>query len=229
MTRVSHAGLTLLTVICLVAVRTAQADATLRLEVVGPNQNVEPGQPVQVRLYLTDLGGNEAAGFQAFLQYDQSELNFVSGSYTAAPFGLWVLDPIAASGGLIDLAAGIDVINRQPPTSADSLLVTLNFTSVAGGCGVRSVRFRTHNPPTRVTSPLGQSIVPLNLESLPGHGCAADFVINDAVNVSDLLALVGGWGPCPPTPTCCVGNLNNDQTVNVTDLLILIGMWGPCP
>ncbi|MHC5005284.1 MAG: hypothetical protein ACYTJ0_19450, partial [Planctomycetota bacterium] len=43
------------------------------------------------------------AGFQAFIAFDEAELTFVSGSYTAAPFGQPIIDPIAAVGGTIDL------------------------------------------------------------------------------------------------------------------------------
>jgi hypothetical protein len=56
-----------------------------------------------------------------------------------------------------------------------------------------------------------------------------------AVNVTDLLLVIGSWGTCanpsncpadaaPITPTS-VG----DGAVNVTDLLLIIGAWGTCP
>ena len=44
------------------------------------------------------------------------------------------------------------------------------------------------------------------------------------VCVSDLLAIIGAWGPCDG----CNEDLNNDGDVNVTDLLIVIDHWGPC-
>jgi len=47
------------------------------------------------------------------------------------------------------------------------------------------------------------------------------------VDVSDLLLLLGSWGPCagecPPT---CEADLDADCTVNVSDLLILLANWG---
>lgn len=50
------------------------------------------------------------------------------------------------------------------------------------------------------------------------------------VNVSDLLAVINGWGacsaPCPPT---CAADTNGDCNVNVTDLLAVINGWGLCP
>lgn len=53
-----------------------------------------------------------------------------------------------------------------------------------------------------------------------------DFV----VNVSDLLAVINGWGACPAPPTACPGDvfpfLNGDGVVNVSDLLFVINNWG---
>jgi len=56
------------------------------------------------------------------------------------------------------------------------------------------------------------------------------------VNVQDLLAVIGTWGPCgDPTPGNCpadiapLGPPMGDGTVNVADLLVVIGGWGTCP
>ena len=54
--------------------------------------------------------------------------------------------------------------------------------------------------------------------------CAGDIDDNDVVNVSDLLDLIGDWGPCRR----CEADLDGNGTVNVTDLLALITNWGPC-
>ena len=43
------------------------------------------------------------------------------------------------------------------------------------------------------------------------------------VNVTDLLALLSGWGACPDG--CCAADLNLDGWVNVTDLLIMLTNW----
>jgi len=45
------------------------------------------------------------------------------------------------------------------------------------------------------------------------------------VNVSDLLILLGNWGPCPRNGDC-LGDLNSDGSVNVSDLLVLLSNWG---
>lgn len=63
---------------------------------------------------------------------------------------------------------------------------------------------------------------------IAGKMCSADTDLSGEVSVSDLLAVINGWGacnaPCPP----CVSDLNYDCTVNAADLLAVIAAWGPC-
>lgn len=56
--------------------------------------------------------------------------------------------------------------------------------------------------------------------------CTGDVVPDGTVNVSDLLAVIGAWGPCPPP---CPADIDGSGTVNVSDLLAVIGAWGTCP
>jgi len=47
------------------------------------------------------------------------------------------------------------------------------------------------------------------------------------VNVTDLLILIGAWGPCDePCLQDCLGDINNDCVVDVADILIMLGDWG---
>lgn len=55
--------------------------------------------------------------------------------------------------------------------------------------------------------------------------CNADTNGDGQVNVTDLLELLGAWGPCD----ICNADANEDRSINVTDLLALLGSWGPCP
>jgi hypothetical protein len=52
--------------------------------------------------------------------------------------------------------------------------------------------------------------------------CPADVVGDGVIDITDLLAVVGGWGEKGPT------DINNDGTTNVTDLLSVIDTWGDC-
>ena len=46
------------------------------------------------------------------------------------------------------------------------------------------------------------------------------------VGISDLLILLGGWGPCPGScPPACIGDLNGDCAIDVIDLLTLLANW----
>ncbi|HRQ76651.1 MAG TPA: FG-GAP-like repeat-containing protein [Phycisphaerales bacterium] len=56
--------------------------------------------------------------------------------------------------------------------------------------------------------------------------CTGDLNDSGAVDVQDLLILLGAWGPCGKGG--CPADLNNSGTVDVQDLLILLGAWGPC-
>ena len=55
--------------------------------------------------------------------------------------------------------------------------------------------------------------------------CPWDLDDNAVVGVSDLLSLLGSWGPCED----CPADFDNSNDVGVKDLLILLGNWGPCP
>ncbi len=59
----------------------------------------------------------------------------------------------------------------------------------------------------------------------PVEGPPGDLDGDCVVGILDLLALLAGWGPCPPLPDC-PADLNNDGTVNVFDLLLLLANWG---
>jgi hypothetical protein len=70
-----------------------------------------------------------------------------------------------------------------------------------------------------------------------GSPCPANIVNSgtsaNKVDVDDLLAVIGQWGPCPAPPAACPANVVNTGTsankVDVDDLLAVIGGWGPCP
>lgn len=45
------------------------------------------------------------------------------------------------------------------------------------------------------------------------------------VGIDDLLAVINGWGQCPPAPNFCAAEATGDQTVNIDDLLTVINHW----
>jgi len=217
----------------LAAAMTHRAPAAATLSLEEPAGPFLPGQSVQVLVKMSGLVGQPAAGFQAFLEYDPAELSFFGGNYPPAPFGLQLISPIQATAGTIDLASGVHSLLGQTPTFADSTLATLTFVSISAGCRVDSLRFRAHEPPSRLTTLGGTSIVPLILTDSLSGSCAADIAPprtgNTVVNVDDLLLVINTWGPCPPASSCCTGDIVQNAVVNVDDLLAVINTWGACP
>jgi hypothetical protein len=49
-----------------------------------------------------------------------------------------------------------------------------------------------------------------------------DITGDGVISVSDILALIGSWGPCTSD---CPADLNGDGTVGVSDLLLLLSYW----
>ncbi len=58
--------------------------------------------------------------------------------------------------------------------------------------------------------------------------CPHDLDADGSVGVSDLLWLLGSWGPCPRKADC-PADFDFDGDVGVKDLLVLLGAWGQCP
>ena len=54
--------------------------------------------------------------------------------------------------------------------------------------------------------------------------CPTDINGDGIVNVSDILSVIAGWGPCEG----CDADVNDDGVINVNDLLEVVANWGPC-
>jgi plastocyanin len=59
----------------------------------------------------------------------------------------------------------------------------------------------------------------------PPNPCPADVDGDGTIDVNDVLAVIGDWGPCPG----CGTDTNGDGVVDVNDILYVIAAWGPCP
>src|SRR5262245_20613313 len=95
----------------------AHGSPNLKLSITTGQGPVPPGGIVQVSVSMLDLGGQPAAGFQAFVHFDPTKLQFINGSYTSVPFGLAVIPTISATpSGDIDLASGINQFAGQMPS-----------------------------------------------------------------------------------------------------------------
>ncbi len=57
-------------------------------------------------------------------------------------------------------------------------------------------------------------------------GCPVDLSGNCLADFSDILAIIGAWGPCG---LGCREDLNGNGSVDFADILAVIEAWGPCP
>jgi hypothetical protein len=67
----------------------------------------------------------------------------------------------------------------------------------------------------------------VNSDGTLGNGarCDADLNGDGIVNVSDLLQVIGSWGPCDIS---CPEDIDGDGIVGVSDVLSIIADWGVC-
>ena len=65
----------------------------------------------------------------------------------------------------------------------------------------------------------------LFLDGVPQTPCPWDLDGTGSVGVSDLLSLLGSWGPCEG----CPADFDDSGDVGVSDFLALLANWGPCP
>jgi hypothetical protein len=220
-----------LTIISVVWAGSPPPPAGPSLRVVGPPQHCYlPDDLVQIQLQLVNVtSATPVAGFQAFTTFDESMLEFVSASYSPAPLGLPIITPIQVTDrNRINLAAGIDAFNSQPPATSNGLLATLTFRVLVAQTNPM-IHFTPHVPPTNMTTPSGDPVSTLQVatELVPSLG---DLNGDGIVNGLDLGILLFNWSIPPGSPGCggvtpCAPDLNCDSLVNGLDIGILLINW----
>jgi len=155
--------------------------------------------------YVT-IGSDDAAiGIPLLLGFDTSGFNSASG--VSMNNGIWFVipdDPMASIG------AGTVQGHRVTSLSVEAnqgIEVLVNIQWFDGADVIHESRNIYWNN-EGVTTP-----------------CPTDINGSGATDVSDLLMVIGAWGPC----SGCPEDLDGSGTVDVTDLLMVIGAWGPCP
>jgi hypothetical protein len=147
----------------------------LAMEVSTSQACYGPGNTVCYTLSMQDLQG-PVTGFQAFLEYDITQLTFDPGasSYTASPFGLHVLPMASAevSPGSLNLSGAVDFTIPQPPTTSDAVLATLCFTVLPGNDGETANVLLRVEPPFVTTLSLHGKPVPTTF--VPSAGALLD-------------------------------------------------------
>jgi len=67
-------------------------------------------------------------------------------------------------------------------------------------------------------------VAEITMEAFGESTCPADIDEDGMVGFSDILAVIGQWGPCE----CCRADLDLNQNVGFSDILVIIGAWGAC-
>ena len=152
----------------------------LLLELAAGSECAQPGEKILVEVWMRDLGDFFAAGFQAFVQFDDTQFVFNpdDSELTDNPFGLAPLPIDLISPNLIAMASGIcsntdlgcPVV--QPPTNGDALLATLSFTVItplADSCEGKFMTFTTGpgDAPSSITDVTFQPPADLRLVDTP--------------------------------------------------------------
>ena len=164
-----------------------------------------------------------------FRQHADSRLEFDLGGATAAPVPGVNHDAILAQYANLDGELHVTILSDPDPAAEYIVLESVtnivgSFTNVASGGdleeeegrGMFTVYYGLGSP-----YPADQVVV-TNFREL----CRADLNGDGAVNVSDLLILLAGWGPCQAV---CPADVDRDGSVNVWDLLEILSNWGACP
>jgi hypothetical protein len=138
-----------------------------------------------------------------------------------------------AAGGLASYRLAFDVADQQILLEQGSYYLAVYFetedSEISGDWFVSYSFFGPEYPDIHLEfSTLGfQPPAAFKIKgTLPAPGIPGDLNGDGVVNVSDLLILLGAWGPCPSGGEPCPADLNGDGSVNVSDLLILLGNWG---
>ncbi len=102
------------------------------------------------------------------------------------------------------------------------------FEGVEAGSFLAIARSATNHDPELHEGPAWRDVLPSGDEGESEIDCATDFDGNGATGFSDLVAVLGAWGPCP-VDAFCEHDLDFSGAVGFSDLLRVLGAWGPCP
>lgn len=176
-------------------------------------------------------------GTTATFQLDLTE-GGLEGLFLGAWIELDVLNVADVLGGANDLRVFVDGI--ELPGALDGLDQRLTDPQYAGYAGGQTITLFLDNYLTldQLQSVLADGVITLDLQvdgatgaiavdsvqafvGDRGAGIVADVNNDGFVNVDDLLAVIGAWGPCG----ACPEDIDGDGVVDVSDLLAVINNW----
>ncbi|MCP3903870.1 MAG: right-handed parallel beta-helix repeat-containing protein, partial [Planctomycetes bacterium] len=171
--------------------------------------------------YAPEASGPVTLSFAAFGDLSSSSEHIairVDGTLVGTVFTSGASDCDDVNGELVLTAESYNAARTGP----DALIAMEPTTSVQPGyCTQHSY----------ISVSIAYAIDPTSLDT-DGDGipdeCACgnlDLDGNGDVGFSDILQLIGMWGPC----STCPEDLNGNGTVDFGDVLLVIAGWGPCP
>jgi hypothetical protein len=158
---------------------------------------------------------------------------FTSGHSTFSRAAAEALTKLTGSpyfpGGLMEYTIPEGWLKFEDGPSQDVVLNWVKFGDLADQAGESRIWGGIHPPIDDIAGRLSGYQVGLRAAQrakalYKGHAVTTDIDGNGMVSVSDLLALLSMWGPCPAP---CPGDINGDGNVGVPDLIAIITEWGP--
>ena len=162
--------------------------------------------------FVQDLGN--LPGFPQCIPQDLNDSNVVIGNCSTVSGNI---RPFVWRDGFIYL---MDDLLISPPTG--TIVLTAWSINNAGQIAA-NIRYPNPSNPT--------SFVFAGARLTPIPPLTGDLDCDWQVNVADLLAVIGAWGPCPPQPPgepfteTCHADFNDDGVVNHHDIIAVVLNW----
>ena len=187
---------------------------TRNLLSISPSPVQSPAIGEQLELNLNIAGGENVAGYQTTVQFDETALRYVSsanGDYL--PAGAYFVEPVV-EGNLIKLNA----VSLAGESNGNGTLATITFEVIAAKASTLTLS------DVLLTNSAGKTSVP-NIENaqITGpEGLKSDVNGDGTVNIADLALVAGALG----TTGQNAADVNGDGTVDIADLVLVAGALG---
>ena len=168
----------------------------------------------QLKLSLKIANGENVAGYQATVQFDETALRFVSSANSDyLPAGAFFVDP-KVEGNLVRLNAA----SLTGESDGDGTLATLTFEVIAAKASTLTLS------DVLLSNGAGETFVPQveNAEITEPTGLKEDVNGDGQVNIADLVLVASNLGKTGQN----AADVNGDGQVNIADLVLVAGALG---
>ncbi|MYA72245.1 hypothetical protein F4009_06305 [Candidatus Poribacteria bacterium] len=168
----------------------------------------------QLKLFLKITNGENVAGYQTTVQFDDTALRFVSGKNgDFLPAGAYFVEP-KMEGNLVQLNA----VSFTDEVSGDGILATLTFEVIAMKASTLTLSDVLFSNST------GETFAPQveNAEITEPTKLKGDVNGDGTVNIADLVLVASNLGETGQN----VADVNGDGQVNIADLVLVAGALG---